>query len=99
MKTLLGTASLLAFSASLAFGASLPTNRVHGEYVEARTADVYTGPCFANSEVGLAGDLAVMGWRIVQGKFYGVSLDGLVVMGDIHARGSLGDVYETVFTV
>ena len=26
-----------------------------GDYLEARSADVYTGPCFAMSEVGLTG--------------------------------------------
>ena len=35
---------------------------IHGQYVEARTADIYTGPCFANSEVELTGNLAVLGW-------------------------------------
>src|SRR2546422_3612210 len=25
--------------------------QISGQYIEARTADVYTGPCFANSEV------------------------------------------------
>jgi hypothetical protein len=59
--------------------------------VEARSADVYTGPCFANSEIGLAGDLAVMGWKIEKGSFDGVILDGLSVMGVIHAEGTLGD--------
>jgi hypothetical protein len=79
-------------SASLAFSGTLPTlNHVRGEYVEARTADVYTGPCFANSEIGLAGDLAVMGWKIEKGSFDGVNLDGLSVMGVIHADGTLGD--------
>ena len=38
--------------------------QVSGTYVEARTADVYTGPCFANSEVGLVGKEAIMAWRI-----------------------------------
>ena len=99
MKTLLGAASMLSLFTSLVLGASLPTNHVHGEYVEARTADVYTGPCFANSEVGLAGDLAVMGWRIEKGTFDGVNLDGLSVMGVIHASGTLGDVTATVFPV
>src|SRR5438552_2412640 len=31
---------------------------ISGEYLEARTCDVYTGPCFANGEVGIAGKLA-----------------------------------------
>ena len=92
MKNLPIIASALALSTCLAFGAKLPTNNsVHGEYIEARTADVYTGPCFANSEIGLAGDLAVMGWKIEKGSFEGVNLDGLSVMGVIHAEGTLGD--------
>ena len=32
---------------------------VRGSYLEARTADVYVGACFANSEAGLVGNLAV----------------------------------------
>lgn len=98
MRTLFNFAGLLCTSV-FAVAASLPTNYVRGEYIEARTADVYTGPCFANSEVGLAGDLAVMGWRIDQGSFDGVSVDGLSVMGVIHASGTLGDVTATVFPV
>ncbi len=79
-------------------GASLPsttTTQVRGEYIEARTADVYTGPCFANSEVGLTGDLAVMGWKIDHGTWQGVSVDGLSVLGVVHASGTLGDVNES----
>ncbi len=95
MKTLFAAATVLCLSTSLAFSAKLPTNNVRnnafGQYVEARTADVYTGPCFANSEIGLAGDLAVMGWKIEKGQFDGVQLDGLSVMGVIHAEGTLGD--------
>src|SRR5579863_1593844 len=81
------------------FAGSLPTTQLHGEYIEARTADVYTGPCFANSEVGLTGDLAVMGWKIDQGNFDGVNLDGLSVMGAIHASNTLGNVIDTVYPV
>ena len=82
-----------------AFSASLPSTHVRGEYIEARTADVYTGPCFANAEVGLTGDLAVMGWKIDQGSFQGVNLDGLSVMGAIHASNTLGNVIDTVYPV
>lgn len=96
MTKFFSTASVLCFSACLAFGAKLPTNSVHGEYVEARTADVYTGPCFANSEIGLAGDLAVMGWKIEKGSYDGVTLDGLSVMGVVHANGTLGDYANPV---
>src|ERR1700692_2453124 len=64
---------------------------ITGQYVEARTADIYTGPCYANSEVELTGDLAVMGWKIEKGAWQGVTLDGLSVMGVVHSTTTLGD--------
>jgi hypothetical protein len=98
MRGTLAIAFSLCLAASV-FGASLPDNAVRGEYIEARTADVYTGPCFANSEVGLTGDLAVMGWKIEKGAWQGVNLDGLSVMGVLHASGTLGDVTAPVYPV
>lgn len=49
MKSILGAAITLAISACMVSAANLPPthNSAHGEYIEARTADVYTGPCFA----------------------------------------------------
>lgn len=70
-----------------------------GEYVEARTADVYTGPCFANSEVDLVGNLAVFGWKVNKGMWQGVSLDGLSVVGVVKANSTLGDVHGTAYPV
>ena len=35
-----------------------------GNYIEARTCQIYTGPCFANGEVGLTGKDAIMTWQI-----------------------------------
>jgi len=77
---------LLALALSIA-GWSVAAD-IHGEYVEARTADIYTGPCFANSEVELTGNLAVLGWKIEKGSWEGVTLDGLSVMGVVHAVGA-----------
>lgn len=71
--------------------ATLPNNSVRGEYVEARTADVYTGPCFANGEVEQTGKVAVMGWHIDKGSWQGVDLAGLSVLGAIRAQQTLGD--------
>lgn len=99
MRIILCAVSTLVLGVSLALSASLPSTHVRGEYIEARTADVYTGPCFANSEVGLAGDLAVMGWKIDKGNFEGVTLDGLSVMGAIRASNTLGNVIDTVYPV
>ncbi len=86
------TATLIFSSTALA--ESIPTSSgIQGNYVEARTADVYTGPCFANSEVGLTGELAVFGWKVSKGQWSGVKLDGLSIVGVVRAKSTLGDVY------
>ncbi|HTP89601.1 MAG TPA: DUF1326 domain-containing protein [Bryobacteraceae bacterium] len=95
MRSMYLAATVLA-AASLS-AASLPATQLHGSYVESRTADVYTGPCFANAETGVTGDLAVMGWKIDSGTYQGVALDGLSVMGAVHASGTLGDPNENVY--
>ena len=64
-----------------------------GDYLEARTADVYTGPCYSNSEVNLDGKEAVMAWRVRLGGWEGVSLDGLTVVAVVKANATLGDPY------
>ena len=46
--------------------------------------------CFANSEVGLVGELAVFGWRIQKGAWQGTSLDGFSVVGAVRASYTLG---------
>jgi hypothetical protein len=71
--------------------AAAPAIEVSGNYVEARTADVFVGACFANSEVQLVGNLAVMGWKIDKGSWRGVSLDGLGVAAAVKAKSTLGD--------
>lgn len=95
MKAIVLSAALT----SLAFGAGLEKSRLHGEYVEARTADIFTGPCFANAEVNLMGDLAVFGWKVSKGNFEGVSLDGLGVVGVVKASATLGDVHTNAYPV
>ena len=74
----------LAGSTLMAAGLHNRTS-VRGSYLEARTADVFTGACFANSEAGQMGQFAVFGWHIDQGTFDGVSLDGLSVVGVVKA--------------
>lgn len=71
--------------------AATPTIEMSGNYVEARTADIYVGACFANSEVQLVGNLAVTGWQINKGTWRGVNLDGLSVVAAVHANSTLGD--------
>ncbi|MDZ4803176.1 MAG: DUF1326 domain-containing protein [Bryobacteraceae bacterium] len=73
--------------------------QIRGEYIEARTADVFTGPCFANSEVDLVGNLAVFGWHVRNGEFDGVKLDGLNVVGVVKASSTLGNVNGNPYPV
>jgi len=82
----------------MAAGLQTRTN-LRGEYIEARTADVYTGPCFANSEVDLVGNLAVFGWHVASGEFQGVKLDGLSVVGVVKANSTLGNVNGNPYPV
>jgi hypothetical protein len=70
---------------------------VSGDYIESRSADVYTGQCFANGEMGLTGDQAILGWRVNKGEWKGVALDGLSVVGAVKARATLGDPYGNPF--
>src|SRR5687767_4038276 len=69
---------------------ALPAAEITGDYLESRTCDVYTGPCFANSEVGLTGRNAILAWSIDQGSYRGVDLTGLKVVLAVRANDTLG---------
>lgn len=99
MHRIIGVAVVSLAAAGLGLAAGIPGHGIYGNYVEARTADVYTGPCFANSEVGLTGNLAVFGWKVTRGAWQGVDLDGLSVVGVVRAHHTLGDVYESAYPV
>ena len=85
MRTLLSACLLLI--------TALPASAITGDYLEARTSDVYTGPCFANGEVNLAGREAVLAWRVSEGSWKGVAVDGLAVVAAVRAAATLGDPF------
>lgn len=97
-KVFVTTLFLLVLGAQ-AWASGLARTSLEGVYVEARTADVFTGACFANSEVNLTGDLAIFGWRVNKGTWEGVNLDGLSVVAAVKASATLGDRYHTAFPV
>src|SRR4029077_10489393 len=72
-------------------GVSAFAQTIKCQYVETRSADIYVGQCFANGEVGLAGDEDIVAWHIQEGKWDGVSLPGLIAVGAIKAKAALGD--------
>jgi hypothetical protein len=71
--------------------------QIQGDYVETRSADVYTGQCFANGEVNLVGNEAILAWHVRSGSWNGVSLDGLSVAAAIRAKATLGDPYANPY--
>jgi hypothetical protein len=80
----------LAAVTVLAAAAPAPAAGLTGRYIEARTCDVWTGPCFANAEMNLGGKHAVLGWRVDKGSVDGVRLDGLGVVAVVAASDTLG---------
>jgi hypothetical protein len=80
---------LVACLAVLGVVSSGSAAEISGEYLEARTCDVYTGPCFANGEIGIAGREAVMAWKVDEGRWAGEDLAGLGVALIIKANDTL----------
>jgi len=64
---------------------------IRGDYVEARTADVFTGPCFSNAEVFLTGHQAVMAWKVTEGSWDGVDLGGLCVAAAVRGTTTFSE--------
>src|SRR6516164_2990965 len=81
---------LLAAAALLVSAASAQAAGITGKYIEARTCDVWTGPCFANAEMNLGGKHAVLGWQVEKGTLGDVKLDGLGVVAVVAASDTLG---------
>src|SRR5437867_2865558 len=73
---------------------ALPTmsagHSISGVYVEARTAEVFTGGCLMSSEAETTGRQAVLAWRVDRGSLNGVSLGGLVIIAAIVGDKNLG---------
>lgn len=80
LRTLAAICGFLAIATATAL-AGAPT--IQGDYLEARTADIYTGPCFSNAEVFITGNHAVLAWKINRGSWNGVDLNGLCVAAAI----------------
>ncbi len=81
----------------LVLSTSALAQQIRGDYIETRSADVYTGQCFANGEVNLVGDEALLAWHVQSGSWDGVPLDGLTVAAAVHARATLGDPYANPY--
>jgi hypothetical protein len=85
------TLTMLTATAQLAFGGN-DAPKISGEYLEVRSCDVYTGSCFANSEMNLAGREGMLFWSVREGAWNGTKLNGLSVMAVVKVDGTLGDL-------
>lgn len=77
--------------------AALFAQQIRGDYVETRSADVYTGQCFANGEVNVVGNEAILAWHVQNGSWNGVALDGLTIAAAVRAQATLGDPYANPY--
>ena len=88
MKRTIAAVALVGLAGSpLAAGGK---GTISGAYVEARTAEVFTGGCIMNSEAETMGRQAVLAWKVDRGSFNGVSLDGLTVIAALSGDRNLG---------
>src|SRR6476619_2120933 len=88
MKRMILAAALLGLAvAPLAAGGK---GSVTGSYVEARTAEVFTGGCIMNSEAETVGKQAVLAWKVDRGSFNGINIDGLSVVAAMSGDRNLG---------
>jgi len=87
MKRAILTAMLAGLVAAplLARGVS-----IKGAYVEARTAEVFTGGCIMNGEAATTGREALLAWKVDRGSFDGVALNGLAVVAAVAGDANLG---------
>src|SRR5438105_15674801 len=75
MRLLLGSAATVLLAAAGSAAIAAPT--LKGDYVEARTCNVYIGACHANGEKVTSGREAIMAWNITGGEVDGYKMAGL----------------------
>ncbi len=89
----------LAFLAALSLGsfalAADAPDAIHGDYVEARTASVFAGPCHYNSELMTTGRDAIMAWNVTGGSWKGTDLTGVRAMAAVSSDDNLGNDQAT----
>jgi hypothetical protein len=92
MKTILLSTVALAIAAVCSGPApvSKTSSKVSGDYLEVRTASVFTGACHYNGELVTTGNQAVMAWAFTSGAWQGVDLSGVRAMAAITSEVNLG---------
>jgi len=79
----------VTFSLSLVAGHAQAAPTVTGDYVEARSANVFIGACHREGEIQTGGREAVLAWNVADGEFNGVSLRGVAAVALVSADKNL----------
>lgn len=82
-------AVLITCAAALAFTSRAENTNIKGDYVEVRTASVFTGACHFNGEVVTTGHEAIMAWNFAAGRWNGTDLAGLKAIAVVSADENL----------
>ena len=82
----------LTAAATIALAATTWAAPISGTYLEVRSCDVYTGPCFSNAEMGSNGKEAILTWSIKKGAWNNIDLAGLNVIAVVRTKDTLGDI-------
>jgi hypothetical protein len=90
MKRALITAVVAGLAVAPLAAADSASTSIRGSYVEARTAEVFTGGCIMNGEAATTGREALLVWKVDRGSFDGVALNGLTVVAAIAGDANLG---------
>jgi hypothetical protein len=90
MKQTIALMAALAMAAGAGVRAESGSAGVSGDYVEVRTAEIFTGPCMLGNEADTLGREAIMAWRVSRGAVNGVPLDGLSVVAVVAGNRNLG---------
>lgn len=94
---------LLVGLASLLLANVASAQSIQGDYLEARNANVWAGPCLVNAEIGVVGDKAILAWKVNEGSHDGVRLDGLSVVAVVCGNRTFGVgdkvTTQTIFVV
>jgi len=102
VRILLAALALLSFALPARPAAPLPgggEDTLRGDYLEARTCDVWVGACYANSETSEAGKQATLAWKFKEGKWKGVDMKGTAAVLLVDAKSTLGDRFHSPLPV
>ncbi len=88
VHTVVALCGMMVAAAPVTTAPATGASGLKGEYVEARTSDVFTGPCFSNAEVYITGNQAVVAWKVTEGSFNGQNLSGLTVAAAVRGNST-----------